>query len=134
MGRINKYRIWDETNNIMVYPNEYGRYEFKIGGRQVRAEPELSKVLNRFYTALTPLQFTGLSDKNGKEVYEGDILAAMSPSAGPMHVVFEEGSFVANNRFGRWGPLYRMTFHPFPDLYSIEVIGNIYENPELLKP
>lgn len=70
----------------------------------------------------------------GLPIYEGDMLAPLAPSIGPMHVIFEEGSFVAYHKFGKWGPLYRMTEQPFSDRYSIEVIGNIYENPELLKP
>lgn len=69
------------------------------------------------------MQYTGLKDKIGKEIYEGDI---MDYGFGRVFSVqFKEGGYVA----------------VFPDLKSnsmiplrlFEIIGNIYENPELLK-
>lgn len=71
-------------------------------------------------------QFTGLKDKNGKEIYEGDILKSSPYSIGA--VLFRNGVFLSEeNRDGE--PFYYPAFH-----FSIsEIIGNIYENPELLK-
>ena len=70
-------------------------------------------------------QFTGLHDKNGKEIYEGDIVC-LTDRPKPVPVVFKEGCFYTpdvggNYRLGGW------------DKNRIEVIGNIYENPELLE-
>ena len=66
------------------------------------------------------MQFTGLLDKNGKDIYEGDILSFNSrPPVGS--VSFHSGSYwVADAVLGRAS-------------VQGEVIGNIYENPELLK-
>jgi len=84
-------------------------------------------------------QFTGLTDKNGKEVYEGDLLALPGNFSKYRYVVaFEDYKFIANHvnkGWGKWGDLHR-----FGELntgkdkgdFDIEVIGNIYENPELL--
>ena len=71
------------------------------------------------------MQFTGLHDKNGKEIYEGDIVQRGV-------IVFERGKFQGCYFDGN-GNL-EETWED--DLYQerkIEVLGNIYENPELLK-
>lgn len=69
-------------------------------------------------------QFTGLKDKNGKEIYEGDIIRVNGRN---MEVFFKDGYF-------GWGQEHdgKYSFDPF-DGEEVEVIGNIYENPELIK-
>lgn len=69
------------------------------------------------------MQFTGLYDKNGKEIYEGDIVRNYGHDIEDWIVSYEYGKFIG-------------TFDNIcEDLYEIhdfEVIGNIYDNPELL--
>jgi len=75
------------------------------------------------------MQFTDLQDKNGKEIYEGDVVKAAdedSPHIKKWVVDFESGRFVATNSRDTIG------LHYWADI-QIEIIGNIYENPELLK-
>ena len=71
------------------------------------------------------LEFTGLKDKNGKDVFEGDVLKGNS---GRFHEVVWQGSSwcMKNNFFGIM--LIKHTI-----LLGFEVIGSIHENPELLK-
>jgi uncharacterized phage protein (TIGR01671 family) len=81
-----------------------------------------------------PLQFTGMKTTSGKEVYEGDILAeehdGSDGEANIGHVFFAAGSFMIDGD----GPLYDHAYSLSPDiLEDYEVIGNIHENPELLK-
>ena len=71
------------------------------------------------------MQYTGLLDKNGKEIYEGDIIKEIM-CVSPFSVVFLEGSFLAHDGEG---PSLYLT----GDGLVFEIIGNIYENPELLK-
>ena len=75
-------------------------------------------------------QFTGLKDKNSKKIFEGDIIE-MNESGGDYclgSVFFYKGSFVVNENAG---------IDEFSELGNnanyFEVIGNIFENPELLK-
>jgi len=71
------------------------------------------------------MQFTGLKDKNGKEIYEGDIFDSNVKGFAPCVVGFNRGAFV----FSEDGDEYNLG-----QIYStIEVIGNIYESPEIIE-
>lgn len=71
-------------------------------------------------------QFTGLCDKNGKEIYEGDILGFYEdPDFLPETVIFSEGSFIVKDD-------YTTTAMSAIDTECRTIIGNIYDNPELL--
>lgn len=86
---------------------------------------------NTIYGKGTPImQFTGLLDKNGKEIYEGDVVRALGASVNTGVVEFQSlnsngypvNGYIANCK-GDW-----LNIWP-----SGEIIGNIYENPDLLK-
>lgn len=71
------------------------------------------------------MQFTGLLDKNGKEIYEGDILKSNFGRVGPV-VWYRRGFFIQAESLPNG-------VTDFLVWEQSEVIGNIYENPELLK-
>ena len=72
----------------------------------------------------TVCQFTGMLDKNGKKIFEGDIVRAMTDwGPGGMFESVVTIRYSIDDGYG-WG---------FFDLDTIEVIGNIYDNPELLE-
>ncbi len=103
--RTIKFRVWNKVTHTMHYPD----------WKELSERAELPEMVL--------MQFTGLKDKNGKEIYEGDIFLITKEPQEDNTVEFYEGE-------------YQLSPHGFSlsDWYEQgEVIGNIYENPELLE-
>lgn len=123
MTREIKFRAWDGSRMCAVTQLEFGINDGIIMGSFGWYGGMVGAV------GVKIMQYTGLKDKNGKEIYEGDIVNVEPfTKTGRIEVV------------GWYAPIMgSITLHPFQgDAYhwlsqDCEVIGNIYENPELLK-
>jgi len=121
MKREIKFRAWNEkmkkfSDPYIVSLDGLGNVE--IGGAEVNF------IIIQF--------FTGLHDKNGKEIYEGDVIeCTLSPSDLPHQgvVVYDNTycSFATENEAGT-------TLFYHHNINTRKIIGNVYETPELLKP
>lgn len=114
-----KFRAWDEGDSRMI--TNFDESEIKNGVLLATQYDYNGDSRNNIIL----MQYTGLKDKNGKEIYEGDIMYVAG--TGNMVVIFRNGSFVLDNK------LYCFYFHEDMESDIENVIGNIYENPELLK-
>ena len=119
---IPRYRAWDKRNNKMrvVEVINFNRGEFEsigYGITSLRGADEIEL-----------MQSTGLKDKNGKEIFEGDILTSQNyPVKGVVEFRTDLGLWVH----------YLKGYNYFEYLGNVagskEIIGNIYENQEILK-
>lgn len=91
------------------------------------------KLLNVDFKQFELLQYTGLKDENGKEIYEGDIVLIKLDETSTWYktvIKFKEGVFIASLVDGED---YIYIFNRGFDNNDFEVIGNIYENKNLLE-
>ena len=106
---------WDDYNGYQL-PTEY-----EIG--IVRTDVCIREFIK--IDVDTVCQYTGLKDKNGKEIYEGDILTYSGTTSNGNKIIREVNYNVENARFQ--SGMYLLS----QSIELSEIIGNIYENPEL---
>lgn len=126
-----KFRAWDLINKKM-----YMSYIVDNNGAFCVDINYTNNCENSDNNRVIQMQYTGLKDKNGKEIYEGDILKREQAI---YEVKYEYGAFIGEikNVFQNIGGLYitnllQVLINLSRGIDQIYVIGNTYENPELL--
>lgn len=124
-----KFRAWDKIRKRMGYVT---MIDWTTGSMLIRhVDDEESRPKYRDHLEFIMLQYTGIVDKNGKEIYEGDVLT-LGDRNYSLHYGLHATWVMSIVPLGNW-ELGRGPFIFLWQNYSeSEVIGNIYENPELL--
>jgi uncharacterized phage protein (TIGR01671 family) len=135
MKRKIKFRAWDKEDKkirevtCINWFDEYVECDEKPNGYCTR----------RRFTEFVLMQFTGLKDKNGKEIWEGDILRTNVESVNglPLAQFIYRVEF-SNGCFGVVEGKNQLNTDNFNNIdieeEKLEVIGNVWENPDLLTP
>lgn len=124
---IPKFRAWSTDKKIMAEVRTL---------RFTNELVETDKFVERSIEGVELMQSTGLLDKNGKEIFEGDILKVANNDSSWFEVVkydHDKAMFISKEVNLKYEvpetPLYDL-FSPY--LFKVEVIGNIWENGDLI--
>src|SRR5699024_9101822 len=122
-----KFRGWERELQTMVYDTELGVWIFDYKGNPVRAVNKMINEEDYFYDLM---QYTGLKDKNGAEIYEGDILSK-DLDRPYLIVEFRNGAFMfqCHDNGKDYYDFMATTGENSNFTKYHEVIGNIYETP-----
>jgi uncharacterized phage protein (TIGR01671 family) len=127
-----KFRAWDSENQKMVdvYAIDWASDTYRPTSINY-PQGKLYDAPEDFGGAIKLMQYTGLKDKNGVEIYEGDIVRSWSENDGENILTAEWYAYPRT--FASGFALFDSNKDDDTYIDEAEIIGNIYENPELVK-
>lgn len=130
MNREIKFRAWNKVNNSMLSSDDIAiilTLNGEVNKLNIMSSSETMLAHNRIneIDKYELMQFTGLHDKNGVEIYEGDIIDHFAMYG---HVIYENGMFsMSNNANTQFCNCKQpLAYH---DVNEMQVIGNIHQAP-----
>ena len=125
---IPKFRVWDTIKKAMSEVQAIVYTEEKV-------YPIYFKEILRYipFNEAILMRFTGLFDKNGKEIFEGDIVVNQYGDVGYIAYLQQEAGFVVVMEKGDYRLGHRNTGESYEVATNHEIIGNIFENSGLLE-
>lgn len=129
---IPKFRAWDKRKSVM---REVAVLHFTKGGKVNGIEywKTPSELKSYHVRNLALMQSTGLKDKNDVEIFEGDVVKNSNDEVGYIAFLQQEAGFVVVLKKSDYRIGHRNTGESYLHAMGHEVIGNIYENPDLLE-
>lgn len=143
MSREIKFRIYDTDEKEMFYQEDIDYIDFFTGIVFIREEDGYDYLIDSRSDGKL-MQYTGLKDKSGKEIYEGDIVKLIPLNSERLkelgrkwyeHLKVEWGAY-SDGEYVTNVETWMIGINPLSEELldeTVEVIGNIYENPELLE-
>lgn len=137
-----KFRAWNKHaqtmyEDVMIHGNKIiiAKYNIESSGEDVLIEP-MTYNMNTDPPSWSLMQYTGLKDKSGKEIFESDVVAI--PLYGNTIVIWNEGvcafqfAYRAHGKGTSIDGRMTNTLYAYKSEKDYEVVGNIHQNPELL--
>ena len=117
-----KFRVWDNERNAMFNSKsvdiDFFEGKIEITSDTIRYDEVYTDEIKDFEL----MQYVGCKDRNNKEIYEGDIVKTKEHIG---QIIYSKGMFFIDVKGDFYLPIYNVS-------EFMEVIGNIYENPDLL--
>lgn len=122
---IPKFRVWDKANKEML---KVDALDFFL--EEIRIINDDGSAFSMKFKDVILMQSTGLKDKNGVEVFEGDIVMVSEDFLNIIDYRVDDGCWRLRPIDKKWACSY---FSNYYDKSGWEILGNIYEDKELLK-
>ena len=136
--RTIKFRVWDKHKKYMHKLDALFLDEKMFRVQNYKNEHDVFSFGTEYFSE--PMQFTGILDKNGVEIYEGDAVRKLNGNYKLGKVVFEFGMFcfssVGNGIYANsdiFEHIHSLHYREYDTFNNYEVIGNIFEHPHLLE-
>ena len=136
MKRPLKFRAYDEDRKSLSPVNDLSEWMYSAYCQASVFGNNKSTEVRAYFGKITFLQFTNILDKDGREIYEGDIVERMC--LGDTCALQHRGQVILDPVHGVWGILQKnnecvnMVSSLDGGIMAITILGNIYQNKELL--